>query len=260
MRTLFLALCILAAPMLRAQTVTSVYNRDTHEPFHLKKVSVESTVIGPIVRTSTLLTYDNPYKNLTEATLNFEMPHAAALGGFAYYFGQEYVPGQLMDKNKAWFIYTAITSRNRDPGIMGQWSPSQYHCQIFPIKVGKDLKVRLWTVGVLQPSGDTMVLPKPSAPRAVSYYATQDASIVPIEWTVRSVRAAPIQKRGADYTTTLASPVSAVAQRYKDGRIYVAGIVRTPDSSSDRRCVKIEHAFYEPGNGQASGADVTDKV
>src|SRR4051812_27344087 len=90
-----------------AQTINNVYNRDTEGPFKLKDVKVERTVIGPIVRTSTMLTFENPYKKLTEASLWFSMPEAAALGGFAYYYGDEYVRGQLMDKAKAWFIYTA---------------------------------------------------------------------------------------------------------------------------------------------------------
>src|SRR5580704_10188738 len=98
MRFTALALATVAASVGYTQSVKSVYNRDTHEPFHLKDVQVESTVIGPIVRTSTVLTYDNPYTKLTEATLNFGLPDAAALSGFAYFFGDEYVRGQLMDK------------------------------------------------------------------------------------------------------------------------------------------------------------------
>lgn len=257
MKTHLTALACIASSLASAQTVTSVYNRDTHEPFKLKNVKVESTVIGPIVRTSAWLTYENPYKKPTEATLNFELPDAAALSGFAYRYGDEYVAGRLMDKAKAWSIYTAITSRNRDPGIMEQWSPTTYHCQIFPIKQGRDLRVRLWTVGMLRPSGYRMALPKPLVPNAVSHYRRDDDTIAKNEWTVRSVRSAPVVREGEDYFTNPSSPVTAVAQRFKDGRTYVAGIVRSGGQSP---YIQIDRAYYEPASGEPGGAEVTARV
>jgi len=261
MRNQFILLSGIATTLASAQTVTSVYNRDTHDPFKLKRVSVESTVVGPIVRTDTWLTYENPYKTLTEATLNFDMPEAAALGGFAYQFGDEYVPGQLMDKNKAWFIYTAITSRNRDPGIMEQWTPTTYHCQIFPIKMGSDLRVRLWTVGMLEPSGDKMNLPKPKVPMEVSHYRTVDSSVAKPDWIVRTVNSKPAVSDGDQYSVDLSNPVTAVAQRFKDGRIYVAGLIRTtPAADTSRHSIRIEKAFYGPVGSPETGADVTDKL
>lgn len=253
MRTAVLALASLAPVLATPQTVTSVYNRDTHEPFKLKNVSVESTVVGPIVRTSTWLTYDNPYTKPTEATLNFQMPDAAALSGFAYRYGDEYVSGRLMDKAKAWFIYTAITSRNRDPGIMEQWSPTEYHCQIFPIKQGRELRVRLWTVGMVGPDG---ALPKPQVPNAVGYEHVDDRIAEPT-WTVRSVRSGPVTKTDGGYAVAAGAPVTAVAQRFKDGRTYVAGLVRA--SGADMPKVEVEKAFYESPDGK-QGADVTEKV
>lgn len=231
MRLPAIALALVAANAY-PQSVSSVYNRDTHEPFRLKNVKVESTVVGPIVRTSTLLTYDNPYKTLTEATLNFDLEQAAALSGFAYFFGDEYVPGRLMDKDKAWFIYTAITSRNRDPGIMEQWSPTNYHCQIYPIKTGSDLRVRLYTVGFLKPSGDKLALPKPHVPTAVGYEAI-DRTPGKLDWSVRTVRSAPAIREGDDYKVEApAQPARAVAQRFKDGRVYVAGLMHAPGDSN----------------------------
>ena len=260
MRACFVILLGVASTLVCAQSVTSVYKRDTHEAFRLKNMRVESTVVGPIVKTSTWLTYDNPYKALTEATLNFEMPGSAALGGFAYLYGDEYVRGRLMDKNKAWFIYTAITSRGRDPGIMEQWSPTTYHCQIFPIKMGRDLRIRLWSVGMLQPQEGTMNLPKPTAPRAVGYQATDPTLVEPI-WTSRSVQSPPIVEQDGRYTVNLPSGVSAVAQKFKDGRIYVAGFIRTPqDNDGKKHKIVVKSAFYEPVNGDRGGADVTAKV
>lgn len=250
MRTSFFVLAGFATALASAQTVTSVYNRDTHEPFQLKRVKVSSTVVGPIVRTDTWLTYANPFTKPTEATLNFEMPEAAALSGFAYRYGDEYVPGRLMDKAKAWFIYTAITSRNRDPGIMEQWSPTSYHCQIFPIIQGRDLRVRLWTIGMVGADG---ALPKPEVPNAVGY-EVKDGTIAKPEWTVRSVGGVPVEKRDDTFFVGAASPVTAVAQRFKDGRTYVAGLFRATDHDT----IKIVKATYGALAGKR--IDVTSKV
>ncbi|RYG47952.1 hypothetical protein EON79_05905 [bacterium] len=250
MRIRLLALACLASSFASAQTVTGVYNRDTAEPFKLKDVKVESTVVGPMVRTSTLLTFENPYKKLTEASMNFAMPESGALGGFAYYYGDEYVKGRLMDKAKAWFIYTAITSRDRDPGIMEQVSPTEYHCQIYPLKKGHDLRVRLWTVSMLEPNGDKMKLPKPDV-------SGLDSEKKPT-WSVRTVRSGPAVKEGDGYQVPGATgPIHAVAQRFKDGRVYVAGLVRAPESENTGTVV--QKAYFEAPDGKR-GADVTERV
>ncbi len=261
MRFLAIAPLLAAASLSGAQTVMSVYNRDTHEPFVLKSVKVESTVVGPIVRTSTLLTYDNPYTKLTEATLNFTLPDAGALSGFAYYYGDEYVPGQLMDKSKAWFIYTAITSRGRDPGIMEQWSPTQYHCQIYPIMGGRDLRIRLYTLDFLKPDGTKLALPKPEVPIAVGY-EVKNGDHGKLDWSVRSVDAPSVTYEGDGYSVPrLGESVQAVAQRFSDGRTYVAGIFQTPDlPQGQTRDIKIIDARYEAANQPDAGADVTNQV
>jgi len=226
MRVSFSIATALAAAACWGQTVEQVYNRDTNDPFKLKSVKVESTVVGPIVRTSTLLTYDNPFKHLTEASIHFELPDAAVLSGFAYYYGDEYVKGRLMDKAKAWFIYTAITSRNEDPGIMVQWTPTEYHCQIFPIKMGSDFRVRLYTVAFLQPKADALTIPRPSVPLANASYSGDRGALGALDWSVRTVRSAPAVQQGDDYKLPMPeTPVRAVAQKFKDGRVYVAGLM-----------------------------------
>ncbi|MGV3614899.1 MAG: VIT domain-containing protein [Fimbriimonas sp.] len=240
----------LLASLASAQNVSSVYNRDTGEAFKLKGVKVDQTVVGPIVRTSTLLTFENPYKKLTEASLNFNLTEDGALGGFGYYYGDEYVRGQLMDKAKAWFIYTAITSRNRDPGIMEQASPTSYHAQIYPLKKGHDLRVRLWTVSMLQPAEDKLVLPKPQ----VSLGQGGEPTIR----NVRAVNSNPVTQAGDGYTVEMNEPVSAIAQRFKDGRTYVAGLMRVGAPRVPE--VKVERAYYEPADGRGKGADVTAKL
>jgi len=216
MRRIAIVTCFGLAAIGSAQTIQNVYNRDTEEQFKLKHVKVERTIVGPMVRTSTVLTFENPYKKLTEASLWFGMPEAAALSGFAYYYGDEYVKGRLMDKAKAWFIYTAITSRNEDPGIMDQVSPTAYHAQIYPLKVGHDLRVKLYSVGMLEPGGQFTKVPNPEI--SMTSNATRESTV-----RMRGSAAAPVAE---DFNLPLSKePVQAVAQRFKDGRTYVAGYI-----------------------------------
>ncbi len=199
-----------------AQNVSNVYDRDTHSPFQLKGLKVYSTVIGPIVRTSAQYVYDNPAKKLTEASVWFELPQAAALSGFGYWYKDEYVPGVLMDQNKAWFIYSAITSRNEDPGILDQKTPTSFHAQIFPLAQGYDLRVHLYSVGFLDSRGEAMALPEPKG-----------TSDVPVDWQYREAGSKNLVKVDSSFKLPKPSAaVQAVAQRFRDGRTYVAGVVQ----------------------------------
>lgn len=224
MRNTAITLGIALVGFASAQNVDNVYNRDTEAQFKLKGMKVYSTVIGPIVRTSALYTYDNPAKKNTEASVWFELPEAATLSGFGYYYRNEYVPGTLMDKNKAWFIYTAITSRNEDPGVLDQMSPSSYHAQIFPLAQGYDLRVHLYSVGFLAPEGDTVSLPKPTGREEV-----------PMDWKFRQAGTKDLVPVDPSFKLPKpVAPVSAVAQKFKDGRIYVAGTVHTTNKAGDK--------------------------
>ena len=61
--------------------------------------------------------------------------------GFGYYYKGRFIKGKMYDTDEAWKIYTAVTSRGRDPGIMDRPSPQDYHAQIFPVEAGHDLRV-----------------------------------------------------------------------------------------------------------------------
>gem|GEM_PF-1556768 len=250
MRATFFAFASLIPFLSQAQTITSVYNRDTHEPFHLKKLTVASTVIGPIVRTSTWMVFDNPYRVPTEAALNFDLPIGTALGGFAYRYGKEYVPGRLLDKKVAWSIYTDITSRGRDPGVMDQLSSTAYHCQIFPIKAGQDLEVRVWSISPLLSEGKELRVPKPELAGSMREMVA--------DWQARDALAGTGLVDGASFRAKLSGQVQAVAQRFKDGKTYVCGLMRLPDRAAPK--IRVVSAFYEPENRTEGGKDVTSEV
>ncbi|MDQ2986235.1 MAG: hypothetical protein M3R13_05870 [Armatimonadota bacterium] len=213
------------AALASAQHLGSVYNRDTGEAFELKSATTTSTVYGAIVKNKTVFTFANPYKSLTEASVNFSLGQGSVLDGFAYWYKNEYVKGVLMDKAKAWFIYTAITSRHRDPGIMEQVTPDSFHAQIYPLAVGYDLRVELTAVEFLQPTPDGWRLPEIPTYNNIRTQRFVNTANPYIQmafdeghYEVHKPRVGNVQ-------------VFTTAQRGPGGRIYVAGVVHSADDN-----------------------------
>lgn len=248
---LFSSLPLLAT----AQVVDRIYDRDTHETFQIKKYETKSVVKGPMVKQQTIFTFDNPAKKLTEASFWFSLPSPGVLSGFSYWYKDEYVPGVLMDKQKAWFIYTAITSRNEDPGIMVQTSPSSYHAQIFPLAVGYDLRIQLTTLnfleqdenGLLVPEPDISVLDKPDVPHKNTVVVAQPKTqrIVKVNGTDRTAISSPEEEE---------TQLQYYAQRHKDGHTYVVGMIKTDKPNDSFRIKGIKNIYWaRPENGPQDG-------
>jgi hypothetical protein len=223
-----------------AQMLCSVYSRDTGERFQLKSAVTTSTVYGAVVKNKTIFTFDNPYKTLTEASVNFSLGQGSVLDGFAYWYKNEYVKGILMDKNKAWFIYTAITSRNRDPGIMEQVSPDSFHAQIYPLAVGYDLRVELTAVEFLIPTQDGWLLPDIPEYQGIKTQRFVNTANEYVQLAYREghyVVHKPMRDEVQVFTT---------AQRGPRGRIYVAGVVYANEMPVSAEVNGLKDSFITP--------------
>jgi hypothetical protein len=225
-KSVFTLAALLVAALTSAQHLSSVYNRDTGEAFKLKSAVTTSTVYGAIVKNKTVFTFENPYKSLTEASVNFSLGQGSVLDGFAYWYKNEYVKGVLMDKAKAWFIYTAITSRNRDPGIMEQVSPQSYHAQIYPLAVGYDLRVELTAVEFLIPTEQGWLLPDVPDRGDVRVQRFVNTANPYVQLAYSEGRYEVHKPRVGDVQ------VFTTAQRGVGGRIYVAGVAYAENASS----------------------------
>ena len=239
-----------------AQVIENVYDRDTHAQFKLKKYDTKSIVKGPMVKQQSVFTFDNPAKKLTEASFWFSLPAPGVLGDFAYWYKDEFVPGVLMDKKKAWFIYTAITSRNEDPGIMVQTSPSSYHAQIFPLAVGYDLRVQLTSLNFLEAKETNLLVPEPQ----ISIYDYTEVphsnSVVVAQPKVQRVIEIEGQKRTVISDSSKDSTwLQYYAQKHKDGHTYVVGMIRT-DRPDDPFYIRgLKKVFWtRPANGPQDGS------
>ncbi len=258
MKQVTVAILLTTLPVLaNSQVIDRVYNRDTHANFKIKKVETNSIIKGPMVKQESVFTFDNPSKELTEASFWFSLPAPGVLSGFAYWYKNEFVPGVLMDKQKAWFIYTAITSRNEDPGIMVQTSPSSYHAQIFPLAVGYDLRVQLTTLGFLQSDEKGLLLPEPVVTQiSQGNNVPQVSNVKQIQPEVRKVVEVNGVKR-----TVIADPLTDettmqyYAQKHKDGHTYVVGMIHTLHPEDPFQIKGLTNVFWaRPENGPQDGS------
>lgn len=224
MRLLALVTLAVCSVAVQAQHLTSIYNRDTGQGFVLKRVQAHSVVRGPLVKTTTIYEFENPFTKLTEASFNLSLPKDAVLGGFGYWYKEEFVPGILMDKQMAWFIYTAITSRNRDPGIMEMTSNDSFHAQIYPLAVGYPLRIQLTSLSYGDIEFDRMHLPPPSWPSPDAEVEKSwkvdggGRPVITSDWRAAVSLNRNVRNIQNDIFT------SVVAERWKDGKVYVAGI------------------------------------
>jgi hypothetical protein len=241
--SMFLAACVAA----HGQSITNAYNRDNEQQFSLKNLKSKSIVKGPIVKQETVYDFANPFKKLTEASVWFDLNNAAVLTDFGYWYKREFVPGVLMDKSKAWFIYTAITSRNEDPGIMVQTDTGRYHTQIYPLASGYDFRLKLSSVGFLQPEGNHLVVPQQEYDDKT--YSQDVFSAKP-----ETLQTSSSTKTIVDYPTDPKMDMQVYAQRHRYGYTYVAGIVRTDQPNAPLQVSGIHKVFWARPDGSSDGS------
>lgn len=239
-----------------AQTVEQVYDRDTHDSFKLKSYHTDTVVKGPMVKQKSLFVYDNPVKKLSEASYWFSLPQPGVLSGFAYWYKNEYVPGELMDKNKAWFIYTAITSRNEDPGIMVQTTPSSYHAQIFPLAIGYDLRVELTTLGFLEENKQGLLVPEPNVEQLDGDHGNFTNTVKVVQPQTKYEVVVDGKKRTAISKPSMDSTwLQYYAQKHKDGHTYVVGMIHTDRPNAPFEIKGLTSVYWAlPENGPQDGS------
>jgi len=141
-----------------------LYNRDTLSQVPVTAITSRTVVQGPVATTRIEYRADNS-KNLQpmEAGVNLHLPEDSVLTGFGYYAGNRFIPGKMYDKNEAWKIYQAVTSRGRDPGVMDRPTQQDYHAQIFPVAPKQDLRVVVVVVQALHTDAEGAHLQVPLA-------------------------------------------------------------------------------------------------
>jgi hypothetical protein len=146
---LSLLLARTAGAAVNGEASIEIHNRDTYVPMPLLKLTSKTVIEGPVARTRITYLAENRNEQRIEATVNLHVPRNTVLTAFGYYYGDRFIPGKMYDKDEAWKIYSAVTSRGRDPGIMDRPTQQDYHAQIFPVEPKRDLTVVIELVQML---------------------------------------------------------------------------------------------------------------
>ena len=131
------------------------YNRDTGEHMPVKSLTCRAVIEGPVARMHYKYVIDNHFTERVEVCFNLHLPEDTLLTGFGYYYKDRFIKGVMYDKQKAWEIYQAVTSRGRDPGVMDRDSERDYHTQVYPVEPKHDLVIEVDLLQVVgsEPAG-----------------------------------------------------------------------------------------------------------
>jgi len=122
------------------QPALNIYNENPWRQLPLKEVHSQTVIDGPLAKTKISYLVENKNTERSEVGLNFHVPKDTVLTAFGYYYRGRFIRGKMYDTNEAWKIYTAVTSRGRDPGIMNRDDAQDYHVQVYPVEAGHDLR------------------------------------------------------------------------------------------------------------------------
>lgn len=121
----------------------------------LREVGVRAHLSRGVARTDLTLVFDHELKSPAQMTVNLVIARDAVITGYSYWFKGEQIDAKLLDNDRAWEIYRAVTSRGRDPAIMEQWGETNYHFQIYPVEPAKELKMVIHTVSPWESDEDS---------------------------------------------------------------------------------------------------------
>lgn len=144
---LFAALAVfwLTPPPIHAQEsgppAISAYCEDPGAQLPLREIRSHTVIAGPVAKTQITYVIANKNTVRTEVGINFHLPPDTTLTAFGYYYQGRFIRGKIYDTDEAWKIYTAVTSRGRDPGIMERNGARDYHVQVYPVEASRDLRV-----------------------------------------------------------------------------------------------------------------------
>ncbi len=114
----------------------NIYNENPWRQLPLKEIRSHTVIAGPVAKTQIAYVVENKNTERSEVGLNFHVPLDTVLTAFGYYYKGRFIHGKMYDTDEAWKIYTAVTSRGRDPGIMNRDSAQDYHVQVYPVEAG----------------------------------------------------------------------------------------------------------------------------
>gem|GEM_PF-3109313 len=127
-------------------------------PLHEKSVTVHTVLDRGLATTTLTMVFANQSQARIEADFIYTLQPGSQATAFAYWYGNEKVPAQIVERERAAEIYKHITVRQHDPALIEVIGKRTFRARIFPVMPNSDLKVE---VQMVQPwsRGKTFELP-----------------------------------------------------------------------------------------------------
>lgn len=134
---------------------------DTSERLGVKRVSVESRIVGALAETTMTLTFGNPHSRVLAGDLYVPLPANATVSGYALDVAGQLVDGVIVKKAEARRIFEKEVRKGVDPGLVEWTRGNVFNTRVFPIPANGSRTIRLRWVAPLErdQSGTFYALP-----------------------------------------------------------------------------------------------------
>ena len=106
-----------------------------------------------IARTDIEESFVNHTSSILEGVFYFPLPQDASISGFGMWIGDQYVHGEIVEKERAREIYETILREKRDPGLLEWTGGNIFKARVYPI--GGEKRIRITYTQVLPKVGTT---------------------------------------------------------------------------------------------------------
>lgn len=120
-----------------------VFAIGARQPVHMAEVAVAVAIVEQVATTTMEIALMNPAGARQEAELLVPVPEGAVVRGFTFEGAGQEAAAELMPKDDARKVFTAIVSRLRDPALLEFVGSGAVRSSLFPLEARSAQKVRL---------------------------------------------------------------------------------------------------------------------
>ncbi len=239
-----LILALLCFPNISQATSYDLYIQDsrTWEQWGatVSSVEIKSKVCGMFAYSEMTVVFKDSLSSngsdSLELTCNFYLPPESVVDSLSLWIKDKQVPAYLLDKWRAWQIYSTIVNRRRDPAFLTV-SGSRYYLKIFPFKSHEARKVKINFSSPLMPVGDRLALRMP-----LDFVGNSSFAPSKVVWEVSCW-----DPYSSSDVECIGLPGMVVDKKERDGRPLLVAGAENSRVSSTLMCTFRNPSFYENG-------------
>ncbi len=137
--------------------ITSPYTLTSQEGVGLELVAFKAKAVidGPLAFTQLEMTFKNPEDRTIEGRFKVVMPDQAAMSRFAMKINNQWMEGEIVEKQTARRAYEDALHRNQDPALLEQEAGNEFSARIFPIPAKSEKSIIIsWSQERSNPNED----------------------------------------------------------------------------------------------------------